>query len=119
MALLGVLLFTALVPGHVVSQAMALAFSGDAESAAEMPCHNDTAMPAATDDPNAPDTPQKKCPFCKGYASFMNALDGSAHAGTIDNERVRIVSWMMEGDAAGRIAKRIKNRGPPPSPLTF
>jgi hypothetical protein len=60
------LLFTALVPGHVVSQATALAFGGDAESAAEMPCHDDMAIPDATGDPNAPDTPEKKCPFCKG-----------------------------------------------------
>jgi len=118
LALLGVLLLTALVPGHVVSQATALTFGGDAESAAEMPCHDDTAMPDATGDPNAPDTPQKKCPFCKGYASFMNALAGSANAGTIDNERVRIASWTMEDGAVEHIAKRTKNRGPPPSPMT-
>jgi len=63
LALLGVLLLTALVPGHVVSQATALTFGGDAESAAEMPCHDDTAMPDATGDPNAPDAPQKNAPF--------------------------------------------------------
>ena len=55
LALLGILLFTALVPGHIVSQATALAFGGDAESAAEMPCHDETAMPDATDEPKAPD----------------------------------------------------------------
>jgi hypothetical protein len=49
----------------------------------------------------------------------MNALAGSANAGTIDNERVRIASWTMEDSAVEHIAKRTKNRGPPPSPLTF
>ncbi|ODR98030.1 hypothetical protein AUC68_11030 [Methyloceanibacter methanicus] len=112
MALLGVLLFTALVPGHVVSQATAFAF-GDDGLTFEMSCHRGAAMQDAGHRPDTPDTPQKKCPFCKGYAAFMVALAAAPVTAMIDAERVRIATWAMNEGAVRQVAKHTKSRGPP------
>jgi hypothetical protein len=112
-ALLGVVLFTALVPGHLVSQATAFALDAESGSAAEMPCHEGMAMPATTPKPDRSDTPQEKCPFCKGYAAFMSVLAIAPDAGVIAAERVRIASRMISEGAVEHIAKQTNNRGPP------
>ena len=114
-ALAGIVLFTWLVPGHLVSQATAFARDAAPGAAHEMPCHEDMAMPAVTPDPNnpEPDAPQSKCPFCKGYAAFMNVLLGEPDTGAIDAERVTIAQLAMDDGAIEHIAKQTKNRGPP------
>lgn len=112
-ALGGVLLYTALIPGHVVSQATAFAFGGDAGLSTEMPCHEGMAVQDTEQDPATPDTPQKKCPFCKGYAAFMTALAGASDAGTIDAEHTRITEASLDEGPVERASRHTHNRGPP------
>lgn len=113
LALVGILLFTALVPGHVVSQATAFAFGDDGVIVAEMACHQGAAMPGTGNGPETPDTPQKKCPFCKGYAAFMVALAAAPADVAIDAERIRIAAWAMSDRAVESLAKHTNSRGPP------
>jgi len=67
--LVGVLLYTALIPGHLVSQTVSALVS--AELGTVVICH---------DDGGAPATDQSKskhgCPFCHGYAGFQLAALG-------------------------------------------
>ncbi len=113
-ALVGVFLFTALIPGHVVSQATALALAGEPGAVAlDMPCHSG---PAGSHDPAAPSepsTPQKKCPFCKGYAAFMTALAGACDAGVLDAERATPRFAVADLGHVGGAPGRPHNRGPP------
>ena len=82
-ALLGVLLYTALVASHIVSQATprvligahgatAQAAMGDAD------CHESLHSAANTNDANrgVPAPPAKKCPFCAGYAALHLSVVG-------------------------------------------
>jgi len=117
LALVGVLLFTALVPGHVVSQAAALVGGDTDEIVVEMSCHRGMAMPATMPDPDETpppqeNNPQEKCPFCNGYAAFMSALAGAPDVGELDAERVRMAVVSID-DVIENIAKHTKNRGPP------
>ena len=113
LALASILLFTALVPGHLVSRATALLGTPDFGPVAEMACHNSSAMPVTLPDPDGSGAPQEKCPFCKGYAAFMSALVGAPDACMIDAERVRIAVASVDDDAIEHIAKHTNNRGPP------
>ena len=87
---MSIVLFTALIPGHLVSQATALFGTPDFGPVAEMACHNSTALPAPLPDSDNSSTPQEKSPFCKGYAAFLSALAGAPATGVIDAERIRI-----------------------------
>jgi hypothetical protein len=85
-ALVGVLLYVALVPGHVVSQALSGSLAGvqgaqaGGKVAEEPICHR--MMGGAKDPaaPGSPTAPHKKCPFCTGYASFHAGLAAGAAA---------------------------------------
>ena len=112
-AFLGVLLYTALVPGHVLSQATAFSVADDLDAALEVRCHNgvsDTHTPA---NPGEPTAPQKKCPFCTGYAAFMTSLAGACDTGTLEAERTTALFAVHHDEAVQRIALRPQNRGPP------
>lgn len=115
-ALVGILLYTALIPGHVVSQATARALTGEPGAAAlEMPCHSGAGV-AHSHDPGAPaepSTPQKKCPFCKGYAAFMTALAGACDAGALDAERATLRFTAADSGRLEHTTWRPNNRGPP------
>ncbi len=115
LALASILLFTALVPGHFVSQATALVGGLDTGPIAEMSCHNKMATPAPAPDPDGSGTPEEKCPFCKGYAAFMSFLADAPDAGVIDAERIRIAIASIDDDTVEHIAKHTKDRGPPRS----
>ncbi len=115
LAFVSILLFTALVPGHLVSQATALLGTPDFGPVAEMACHNSTALHAPLPDPDNSSTPQEKCPFCKGYAAFISALAGAPAASVIDAERIRIAFASIDDDVVEHIAKHTKNRDPPRS----
>ncbi len=81
-ALLGVLLYTALVTSHVVSQASLAApnaaqASGQVAHAGDPDCHEHA--PAGKGESNIPASPKKKCPFCAGYAALhISILGGSS-----------------------------------------
>ncbi len=113
-ALVGVLLYTALVPGHVISQATAHAQKGEFDLVVEMACHNG---PVDTRD-TAPSTPDKTCPFCKGYAAFMTALPGACDTGILDAERPQPKFTLLNEGVAEQAAHRPQNRGPPSNPVT-
>jgi hypothetical protein len=114
LALVGVLLYTALIPGHVVSQATAWALAGTqagSELAFEPICHS-----GGTQDPSGPgkpSTPQKKCPFCTGYASFVTADAAIFSAVIPDAERVSPSLVVFDEGLVESEAKRPNNRGPP------
>lgn len=123
LALTGMVLFTALVPGHLVSQAAAFAghelighglVGKDVPGpVVAMPCHDQTAMPGAAPDPDNPETPQEECPFCKGYATFMSALAGAPDAGILDADRAHAEPLAAGTDTIEQIATLTNNRGPP------
>jgi hypothetical protein len=83
-ALLGVLLYTALVSSHVVSQASLAApnaaqASGQVAHAGDPDCHEHASPGKGQSE--FPASPKKKCPFCVGYA----ALHISILAGALGN----------------------------------
>ena len=117
LALAGMLVYTALVPGHVVSQVSAHLRGDQRILVVEMACHTSVAaqkIPAQDPSlPAKPTAPAKKCPFCIGYASFLTALPGAADAGIIDAERIRIATVVLDEGLVERAALRPHNRGPP------
>ncbi len=70
LALCGILVYSALIPGHVVSQLVSALIQAELGDAADVICHSDGAAPAK---PNAPGQAEKHCPFCTGAASFQLA----------------------------------------------
>ena len=83
-ALIGVLLYTALVASHVVSQATSLALP-DAPGAVAQSittgdpgCHETqpSAGKARESNRGFPASPTKKCPFCAGYAALHISVVG-------------------------------------------
>ena len=86
-ALMSVLLYTALVTSHIVSQATQRVSSAqDADSqtvvAGDPGCHDALPSAAKRDDPErgnqAP--PTRKCPFCTGYAALhITVVSGSVN----------------------------------------
>ena len=113
LALFGVLLYTGLVPGHVVSQAAALVHGGEPGLVAEMHCHDGMVAMGGEPAPDEPPVPQKKCPFCKGYAVFMAGLSGACDAGILDAERALPVFAVYDEHTAAQTIQRLHNRGPP------
>ena len=51
----------------------------------EMSCHGGPGETQGS--PHEPSVPEKKCPFCKGFAPFMTALTGACEVGILDAER--------------------------------
>jgi Protein of unknown function (DUF2946) len=118
-ALVGVLLYVALVPGHVVSQAMSGSLAGvqgaqAGGNAAEEPiCHR---MMGGAKDPAAPGNPtapHKKCPFCTGYASFHAGLAAGAAAAIIAAEPAAPVFASLDAAIVESAVRQPQNRGPP------
>lgn len=119
-ALCGIALYSALIPGHVVSQSTAR-LSGSiqaagATSAARPLCHRDTTEAQDSTAPNAPSTPKKKCPFCSGYAAFVTAIVGDYDAGAIDAELITPSLVIFDDGFVEGESKRPHNRGPPRLP---
>ena len=85
-ALLSVLLYTALVASHIVSQATHRALpsapGADVQSVAvdDPGCHDLLPSAGNADDPNqdTPAPPQRKCPFCAGYAALHISVAGAS-----------------------------------------
>ena len=72
LALCGVLLYAALVPGHIVSQTIQQLAQTE-PGAVESGCHEEAGTKA-----DLPAKPKKSCPFCTGFAAFQLATLGSS-----------------------------------------
>jgi len=117
-ALVGILIYSALIPGHVVSQATMHALAG-ADGQAGLPaafepiCHRGVERTHAPSKPGEPSAPHKKCPFCSGYASFVAADAATFSSVILDAERVSPSLVVFDEGLVEREAKRPNNRGPP------
>jgi hypothetical protein len=113
-ALFGLLLYTALIPIHIVSQAKSGVVAG-ARTAYGDPtdggCHAATDSKSPT--PGAPNAPQKKCPFCMGYASFVSAITGAASACIAAIKIAPATSRKSDEASVEGVVRRPQNRGPP------
>ncbi len=111
-ALAGVALYTALVPGHVVSQSTAaitsVATFSQANAAPD--CHGDMGQ---ANDPAAPTAPKKKCPFCQGSAAFQVALVAAPDAGILDAALYQPVAIAADRGVVHAVLRVPQNRGPP------
>ena len=114
-ALVGVLLYTALVTYHTVSQVRLQLGDAKVEDAPESGCHESSAQSNTpkTSDPGAPASPQRKCPFCSGYAILHIAFVGSAPGYILLVETVVPLLHSFDQDFMGRPARTPQNRGPP------
>jgi len=117
-ALVGILLYTALIPGHVVSQATMRALAGAdgqaaIEAAFEPICHHSIARAQDPSKPGEPSAPHKKCPFCSGYASFVTADAANYSAVILDTERASPSLVVFDEVLVECEAKHPNNRGPP------
>lgn len=121
-ALLGVLLYSALVASHVVSQATSLtaepmAAQNSVHAAADaLPsCHEPEAAADKADesDRGVPASPQKKCPFCAGYAALhISILAGSSFVVSVEAPaRPRAIAGAQLVHTAG--SHSWQPRGPP------
>jgi len=116
-ALCGVALYSALIPGHIVSQAMSAAGSGTAgriASSAPVSCHSSAQKESPA--PGAPTNPEKKCPFCSGYASFVVASVVHANIAVIAVERASPAPFSFEAVVVRGVLRAPQNRGPPHLP---
>jgi hypothetical protein len=106
-ALAGIALYSMLIPGHIVSQAM-LAMGMDGAAI----CHEHTAK---ADHPGRPEDPKpnKKCPFCMGYATFLTAFSGGASGVLFDAARKTPDAADLDRGVAYVIALTPQSRGPP------
>ena len=71
LALCGVVLYAALIPGHLVSQTLQQLAHAELGSV-EISCHEEPGTQA-----KFPAKPKKSCPFCTGFAAFQLAALGA------------------------------------------
>jgi hypothetical protein len=113
-ALCGIAAYSALIPGHVVSQATLSMLGGaQAEPALEPICHGGVATTRDSSAPSGPTAPQKKCPFCTGYAAFMTAIAGNCDAGVLDADLASPTFAVLDDGFVEGFVGRPQNRGPP------
>jgi hypothetical protein len=77
-ALISVLLYTALISSHIVSQATSLAAPAQSIATGDPGCHETqpSAGKAKNSNHGLPASPAKKCPFCAGYATLHLSVFG-------------------------------------------
>ena len=109
MALCGVLAYSGLFPGHIVSQLVTDLAEHGFGHAAMAGCHDEE----GTANPEPSKGAKKHCPFCTGYASFQLAAVGS-HAILLPPRIVGGDVLAIEDDMALRkSAITPQSRGPP------
>jgi len=118
-ALWGVALYSVLIPGHIVSQATSAVAAGSGAagrivSSAPVSCH--TSAQKQSPAPGAPTNPEKKCPFCSGYASFVVASVVHANITVIAVERASPALFSFEAVVVRGVLRAPQNRGPPHIP---
>ena len=113
LALCGVIAYSGLLPGHIVSQLVTDLAERGFGHAAMAGCH-DEGGPA---NPQPSNGAKKHCPFCTGYASFQFAAIGSPTI-VIPPQIVGGDVLAIEDDMALRkSAITPQSRGPPTIPV--
>lgn len=121
LALVGAVLYSALIPAHIVSQAvwgprsLAPAAYAEVTDLAPLICHRGSAAAEKADSPapSQPAAPEKKCPFCTGYAAFVAATICGAEVGILPVETASLVFNSFGDVFVGRGFGLPQNRGPP------
>ena len=109
LALCGVIAYSGLFPGHIVSQLVTDLAEHGFGHAAMAGCHDEE----GTANPEPSNGAKKHCPFCTGYASFQLAAVGS-HAILLPPRIVGGDVLAIEDDMALRkSAITPQSRGPP------
>jgi hypothetical protein len=109
LALCGVLLYAALVPGHIVSQTLQQLVQTEL-GGVEIDCHEESGTQS-----NLPAKPKKSCPFCTGFAAFQLATLGSA-LDPAPPQAIACDRLAPESQSApSREAPTANSRAPPPS----
>jgi hypothetical protein len=116
LALCGIVLYSVLIPGHIVSQALSAMAAGsgkDSRIAGFTPalCHGDVQKGAAA--PGTPVAPEKKCPFCTGYASFVVASVAPTGIAVLAVEKASPARVTFEAGIVWIALRAPQNRGPP------
>jgi hypothetical protein len=113
LALCGVVAYSGLFPGHIVSQLVTDLAERGFGHAAMAGCHDEQ----GTANPQPSNGAKKRCPFCTGYASFQFAAIGSPTI-VIPPQIVGGDVLAIEDDMALRkSAITPQSRGPPTIPV--
>lgn len=108
LALCGVVLYAALIPGHLVSQTLQQLVQAELGGEVEIDCHEEAGTQA-----KLPAKPKKSCPFCAGFASFQIAALGSA-IDPAPPQAIAIDRLALESQSAvSRDAPSPNSRAPP------
>jgi hypothetical protein len=111
-ALCGISIYSALIPGHIVSQANIAIEAG--LGLAPVMCHAGADRESPT--PGDPSAPKKKCPFCDGYAGFAAAALVHAETAVLPVETASAVLVTHEEPDTLGVRWTPQNRGPPNLP---
>lgn len=105
--LLGVLVYSSLIPGHLVSQTLTVLVQ--AELGVVVPiCHR-----GGAGSPAGKTTKDQSCPFCHGYASFMAAVPSIAVALLVPPRVAERVAPVQDNFRVRRATLTPQSRGPP------
>jgi hypothetical protein len=118
-ALCGVALYSALIPGHIVSQVMSAVAAGSGATGritgfSKVICRSGAEKESPA--PGARRVPEKKCPFCSGYASFVVASLSHPSIAVIAVERASPAHASFEAVVVRSILRAPQSRGPPHTP---
>ncbi len=115
-ALIGILFYTALIPVHTVSEATTALLGGKFANAHTVICHSDSSSASGHASKNQPAVPQKRCPFCQGFAAFQLAI-ATANPLSIVRVAVRAPAPHLNNDGlANTSLPAPQSRGPPTFP---
>jgi hypothetical protein len=121
-ALIGVFFYAALIPLHTVSQALS-ALAGEAAPGISLPSCHEGATATRQDQresyPDAPAKPQKRCPFCQGYAAFQLAIAAGSTEYFLLSPIAAPALRVSEEGIAGQSLPRPQSRGPPARSLAL
>ena len=116
-ALIGVLFYTALIPVHTVSEATTALLGAKFSDALTIICHGGSASASEhtpwDGSPATPVLPQKRCPFCQGFAAFQVAV-ASANSVSVIRVAVRAPAPHLANEGLPNTSLPApQNRGPP------
>lgn len=111
LGLLGILVYSGLIPGHLISQLRADLVQAELGDALTVICHSGvpgSALPDRQDDKS-----QTNCPFCKSFASFQFATANTV-ATVLKRPAIRnVVPPAETAIARSRAGITPLSRGPP------
>ena len=113
LALLGMVAYAALIPGHIVSQLNTALLKAELGDGAGDSHDGDHCDPAKSKHPNAP---KKNCPFCAGFAAFQVALLAAA-AQVAPPSAVAGGTLALSDESSLRKIVLTQSRGPPLPPV--